>query len=125
MPGVLVAKYADLTSDVSDDPAISVTEDHLAQADVFIDLSLAERGFTQAEIDGLTLPITALTTIAVAWAKRLACIDGAIGEQSPLLDKAKQFEKTAQILVSKLTRESLGIEALDTSGFGFFGIERA
>lgn len=120
-----MAKYADLVTDVSLDAAITVTEEHLTQADVFIDLSLAERGFTQDEIDGLTLPITALTTIAVAWAKRLACIDGAIGEQSPLLDKAKQFEKTAQVLVSKLTREALGITALETSGFGFFEIGRA
>lgn len=100
---------------------LTVTEQHLADADVFVDLSLRERGFDPAAI---TLPNTALTSIAVAWAKRQAAIQGAIGAESPLKDKANQLEKTALILVGKLTREALGLPAPTGSAFGQISLGR-
>lgn len=120
-----MALYAHLTDCL--DAALIVTEAHLDDADVYVDLSLRERGFTSVDIALIVLPNAALKAIAVAWAKRSAAIEGALGEDSPLIDKAKQYEKTAENLASKLTREALGLPPPTDSGagFGFFGIGRA
>ncbi|WP_020160521.1 hypothetical protein [Methylobacter marinus] len=98
-----------------DDPSFVITEEHCKGADVFVNLSLRERGFNPADI---TLPNAVLTEIATYWAKRLAAIEGAIGDDSPLIAKAREFEKDAKTLVGKLTREALGITVPTGTAFG-------
>lgn len=114
-----MAKYATLLDCA--DPAVTVTDQNLNDADVYVDLQLNARGFAVASI---VLPNTTLTTIAVTWAKRLAAIEGAIGEKSPLIEKAVQLEKTAKTLVALLTRESLGLTNDTGAAFGQFTIGR-
>lgn len=100
--------------DISD-PALVISEAHCESADIFVDLSLRERGFDPADI---TLPNAVLTEIATHWAKRQAAIEGAIGEDSPLLAKAREFEKNAKDLAAKLTREALGLTVPTGTAFG-------
>lgn len=97
------------------DPALVMAETHLADADVYVDLQLNARGIAP---DSVTLPHAALTALAVAWAKRQAAVEGAVGENSPLIDKAKQFEKTAVTLTELLSRTALGIANEPGTGFG-------
>lgn len=98
------------------DPALSnLNEAHCLSADVFVDLQLRARGFDPSFI---TLPNAALTAIAEAWAKRLAATEGALGEDSPLIAKAREYEKTALTLVNLLTRESLGLSVVGVASFG-------
>ena len=114
-------------ADVADctDAALAVEERHIDEADVYVTLSLKERGLSDADIAAITLPNATLKMIAVAWAKRSAAIEGALGENSPLIDKAKQFKETATTLVNKLTRESVGLETATGAGPAFFKIGRA
>lgn len=88
------------------DPSFTVTDVHLLAADIYVDLSLRERGFNPADV---VLPNAVLSEIASNWAKRIAATEGAIGENSPLITKAREFEKNANTLVAKLNREALGL----------------
>jgi hypothetical protein len=97
------------------DPALTITESHCASADVYVDAKLRERGIDPAD---LTLPIALLTEIAGNWAKRVAAIEGAIGDDSPLIAKAKEFEKNAALLLTGISRESLGLTVPDGAGYG-------
>ena len=109
-----MAIYSTVTTLV--DPALSnLSEDHCLGADVFVDLQLRARGFDPALV---ILPNAALTAIAEAWAKRLAATEGALGEDSPLIAKAREHEKTALTLVNLLTREGLGLSVVGVASFG-------
>ncbi|MDO8940902.1 MAG: hypothetical protein Q7U98_17240 [Methylicorpusculum sp.] len=112
-----MAKYLDVITDAAllADPSFTVSEAHLAAADIFVDLSLHERGFNPEDV---TLPNAVLSEIAANWAKRLSATEGAITENSPLLAKAREFEKNAQALIKKLTREALGITVPAGTAFG-------
>jgi hypothetical protein len=112
-----MAKYSELTDYT--DSMIEIIESYLIDADTFIDLKLFERGINS---DDLTLPINVLTQIAVNYAKRLACIEQARDENSPLIPKAREYEKTMNMLLSTLTAESLGIETPAGSG-GYFSFD--
>lgn len=112
----MASKYAQLTD--CTDPVIVVTQTHLDDADVYVDGELWGRGINPTAI---TLPNDRLKTLAVNWAKRLAAIEGAIGgDNSPLIDRAKEYQKTAEILAKQLTHESLGV-AVVVSGSGGCG----
>lgn len=117
-----MARYAALT-DISD-PALTVTESHLVQADAEVDGDLAARGYTPTEITGLVLPDVALTLLAVAHACRIAALEGAIGENSPLMDKAKQYASLAKERAGRLTRSALGLTE-PSGGYGSVEIGRA
>jgi hypothetical protein len=109
-----MAKYVDLMQ--ISDPSLCVSEQNLLDADVYVDMQLARNGIAQSEI---TLPNEQLTAIASSWAKRQAAIEGAIGENSPLTDKAKLYEKNAELLAGMITRQALGIpEPEGTAAFG-------
>jgi len=114
-----MAKYSVL-SDCAD-PALVVTEAHLADADVYVDLQLNAKGIAP---DAVSLPNATLTALAVAWAKRQAAISGAIGENSPLIDKSKQFGQTAATLADLLTREALGVANAGGAAFGQIRMDR-
>lgn len=108
-----MGKYVNAT-DLSD-PTVAITEKHVASADVYVDARLRERGIDPAD---LTLPIDLLTEIAGNWAKRVAAIEGAIGENSPLIAKAKEFEKDATTLLAGISREALGLTVPAGAGYG-------
>jgi hypothetical protein len=95
------------------DPSLSVTDAHTDSADVFVDGQLWERGIDPVAV---TLPNTLLTEIASLWAKRQAATEGAISENSPLIDKARQFERDAMRLVDTISAKSLGLTT--TSAYG-------
>ena len=89
----MAAKYAALVDCV--DPALTVSALNLTEADVYVDLALGAIGITPTEAAGITLPNAALKAIAAAWAKHLAAIEGAMGDNSLLMDKAKQYKASA------------------------------
>jgi len=115
--------YLDLITDAAAlaDPSITIDEQHLASADVFVNLALQERGINPADV---TVPNAVLKTIAELWAKRVACVEGAIGDNSPLIDKAKQYESQAKVLVSMLNRAALGIAEPTGAAFGQINLGR-
>lgn len=119
-----MAKYLDIFTheEALADPAVTVSEANVLATDVFIDLSLRERGISSAEV---TLPNAILTEIAANWAKRLACVDCSITDDSVLMDKAKQFESTAKTLIKLLNREALGIAEPTGAAFGQVALGRA
>lgn len=108
-----MAKYVNAIDLI--DPSLTITEAHAASADTDVDAALWERGINPA---GLTLPIAQLTQIAANFAKRHAAIEGAIGDDSPLIAKAKEFEKDALRLLGGISRESLGLTVPSGAGFG-------
>ena len=118
-----MATYVTLADCV--DAAIKVDDRHLDGADVFIGLSLKAIGLSDADIADITLPNATLTNIASAQAKYLACVEKAVGEDSPLAGKAKLYKEMAQSLVKMLNRAALGLETPTGSGFGFFDLGRA
>ncbi len=95
------------------DPALAITESHTQAADVFVDAQLWQHGINPADV---VLPHALLTELATLWAKRQAATEGAIGENSPLIDKARAFERDAMRLAGTLTRQSLGIVTTDSFG---------
>ncbi len=117
-----MAKYSELTDYT--DVMIDVAEHFLIDADTFIDLELNKRSIKLIDVTAL-LPIALLTQIAVNYAKRLACIEQSRDENSPLIPKAREYEKTIQMLLSGLTAESIGIIADPPSTIGFYSIQIA
>jgi len=117
-----MAKYSTLGDCV--DPSVTVSALNLGEADVYVDLALGNIGITPAQAATITLPNAALTAIASAWAKRLACIEGAIGENSPLIDKAKQYEASAKAMVIQLNRTALGLTEPTGTGYGTLTLGR-
>lgn len=118
-----MAKYLDIFLDEERllDPVLTLTEAHLQGADIYIDLGLRERGINPSDV---SVPNAILAEIAINWAKRLAAIEGSLGDNSLLMDKANQYEKNAKGLIAKLSREALGIEAPAGTAFGQITIGR-
>jgi hypothetical protein len=117
-----MAKYTQLISTL--DPALTITEANLLEADVYVDLALGNIGITAAEALTIVLPNATLTSIASAWAKRCAAIEGAMGENSPLIDKAKQYKDTAELLIKMLNRTSIGIVQPTGTSYGVITLGR-
>lgn len=115
-----MAKYADVNDCV--DPALTVSELNLTEADTYVDALLAHRGITPAEISAMGLPNQLLTAIAANWAKRLAAIEGAMGDDSVLIAKAGQYQANAKLLAEQLSRVALGL-ANEASASGYGSIE--
>jgi hypothetical protein len=103
------------------DPSVTVTQANVEEADVYVDGELWAHGINPADV---MLPNARLKTLAVTWAIRLAAIQGAIGENSPLIDKAKEYQKTADLLAKQITRESLGLSVATSSGYGSITLGR-
>jgi len=99
-----MAKYSQAVE--IEDGFLTLTEQQAQAADIFIDSQLWERGIDPAVV-GLPQPL--LTEIARLWTKRQAAIEGAVGENSPLLDQAKQFELDALRLVNTISFSALGL----------------
>lgn len=118
-----MAKYADFSDCV--DPALTVSALNLSEADVYVDLALAAVGIDATEAANITLPNATLTAIAAAWAKRLAAIEGSMGDNSLLMDKAKQYQANAEALAKQLTRKALGLSEPTGTGYGTLTIGRA
>ena len=95
------------------DPTFDVTETHCLAADDYVNSKLWEKGINPQEV---TLPSKLLSRIAGYWAKREAAIEGAIGEDSPLLRKATEFEKNAEKMANTIGKKSLGITSAGTFG---------
>ncbi len=102
------------------DPSLTVTDVHTESADVFVDGQLWGHGIDPASV---TLPNALLTEIAGLWAKRQAATEGAIGENSPLIDKSRQFERDAMRLVETISAKSLGLNI--SSAYGSASLTRA
>ena len=113
------SRYAELADCA--DPILAVTPENLDAAEQWVDGELWKRGINPAL---LVLPNERLKTLAVTWAKSLAAEDGGIGQDSPLVKKSERLQKTALLLASQLTKESLGIAAATGSGFGFISLGR-
>lgn len=114
-----MAKYATVLDCI--DPALTVTELNLLEADVYVDLALGKVGIAPAAI---TLPNATLTQIAATWAKRLAAIEGSMGDNSLLIDKAKQYQINAEALVKALNRTALGLTEPTGTGYGTLTLGR-
>lgn len=108
-----MANYAELTDAI--DPALAFEERHLTKADVFVDAALQARGIAPGDI---TLPNALLTELCLLYAGRIAAIEGAIGDNSPLIAKAREYEKSAALLSATLSREALGLTVASGAGFG-------
>ena len=108
-----MAKYVNAV-DLSD-PSLVITETHCEAATVFVDGQLWERGIDPAQV---TLPNTLLSEIAGLWAKRQAATEGAIGENSPLIEKARQFERDAVRMVDTISIKSLNITTVTSPAYG-------
>jgi hypothetical protein len=111
-----MAIYSELTD--YNDPALVIEERHTTKADVYVEMQLAVKAIAPADLSAL-LPIALLTEIAVAWGCRLAAVEQAIGENSPLLSKAREYEKIAIALSNSITRPALGLTEPVNSGYGF------
>lgn len=120
-----MAKYADVIDCV--DPLLTVSALNLADADVYVDLALANIGITETEAALITLPNPALKAIASAWALRQASVQGMMADSSVLSDKARIYKETADMLVKKLTRTGLGLPTATTptGGYGVINLGRA
>lgn len=94
----------------------------IAIADAQVDAHLADLGIAQTD---LTLPAAILTQLAVAIGSYQACIEKGIGEDTLLLEKAKQYKVMIESLKTSVTRKSLGLTEVTGAGFGFFTIGRA
>lgn len=105
------------------DPALVVDERHTTKADVYVDMQLQRNGINPSDLSAL-LPIALLTEIAVAWGCRIAAIEQAIGESSPLLAKAREYEKMAAALSNVITRTALGLSEPVSTGYGYCSIGR-
>ncbi|ASF47000.1 hypothetical protein [Methylovulum psychrotolerans] len=116
-------KYAQLT-DLPDDAALTVDEAHLSRADIYIDGELVKRSISPADI---TLPQPLLTELAVLMASRMAAIEQSVGSDttSPLIAKAREYQRTIDGLLSSLTREAVGLAYPTTESQVFFEIGRA
>lgn len=114
-------KYAQIAD--CKDPALKVTDEHLTNADVLVDGDLSSKGIMASEVDqnhaGLRL-------LAVFYACQLAATDAIKGENSPMVEKARVYERLAKQQAEKITRAWLGLLASgQTSGFGSIKIGRA
>lgn len=118
-----MAKYATLAD--CNDPALMVSALNLTEADVYVDLALGAIGITPAEAATLTLPNATLTAIAAAWAKHLAAIEGSMGDNSLLIDKADRYKRSADALAKQLNRAALGLTEPTGTGYGTLTIGRA
>ncbi len=110
----MASKYAQV--DDCKDPAVTVSQENLDEADTYVDGVLWARGINPINV---TLPNAQLKALAVTWATRLACIHGSMGENSPLKDKAKEYLKNAETLEGQITRESLGLDDTTTGASSY------
>lgn len=117
-----MAKYAQLVDCF--DPSLTVSELNLAEADVYVDLALVSIGITPTVAWTLVLPNAVLTAIASTWAKRLAAIEGSIGDNSLLMDKANQYKISAEMMVKCLNRTALGLAEPTGTGYGSLTLGR-
>lgn len=103
-----MAKYLDVFfhEELLVNASVTVSEANAESACVYVDLMLGERGIDPATV---SLPNAVLTEIAKHWALHLACIEGALGDNSPLREKAKEYEAIANALSSRISREALGL----------------
>ncbi|MGZ8171808.1 MULTISPECIES: hypothetical protein [Methylobacter] len=115
----MASKYAQVDDCI--DPSVTVTQANVEEADVYVDGELWAHGINPADV---TLPNARLKTLAVTWAIRLAAIQGAIGDNSLLMDKAKEYQKTADLLARQITRESLGLAVAASAGYGSITLGR-
>jgi len=97
------------------DPALSVEQRHVDSGNMYVDSVLRNLRILPSEV---VLPQPLLTAIGALYAKREAAIAGAIGENSPLIDKARQFKTTLDMLIGSVNREALGI----TGAIGFSNV---
>lgn len=104
------------------DPALQITEAHCSGADQFVNAALRERGIDPNDV---SLPNSLLTEIAANWAKGLSGIEGAIGDESRLIEKAREYQKTAERLLCGISREALGLPVPSGTGFGNVQLGRA
>lgn len=118
-----MAKYATVNDCV--DPSLTVSALNLTEADVYVDLALGNIGITPAQAATIVLPNSTLTAIAAAWAKHLAAIEGSMGDNSLLIDKADRYKNSAEALVKQLNRAALGLTEPTGTGYGTLTIGRA
>lgn len=101
-----------------DDPAVTVTDSHCAEADTLVAAHLANLGIVQSD---LSLPIAALTLLGKYYATAAACREKAKGENTTLLDKARTYEKNASTLAARLSRALLGLDTASPATGGGTG----
>jgi hypothetical protein len=117
-----MAKYAQIGDCV--DPALTVSALNLTEADVYVDLALGNIGITPVQAAAIVLPNATLTAIAANWAKNLAAIEGAMGENELLMNKADRYKKNAEALVKQLNRTALGLVEPTGTGYSTLTIGR-
>lgn len=98
------------------DPAVTANQDNVNSGNVQVDSILRKMGIDPAIVP---LPNAILTQMAVAASLRVACVQQALGEDSTLIRKAREYERTIELLEAGLNRAALGI-AEDVSG-GSYG----
>lgn len=108
------------------DPVVRVAQEHLDQADTYVDSLLAGRSIDVETTVPSETGLRLLRDLAVAYASYVAAVDGAAQEGSVLWKKADIYKTRFLNLAHSVSRESLGIVDADaTSGFGFAPLERS
>ena len=114
--------YAQLTDCV--DPLLSVSLGNLNDADVYVNLALGGIGITPTIAATIPLPNPILTAIASAWALHRAAIEGMVNDSAVLAGKAKEYRSTAELLVKKLNRITLGLNEPEGTGYSTVKLHR-
>jgi len=100
------------------DPALTISQKNVDEANVLVDVLLTTASIAPSTV---TLPQPLLTTIAINAAKRNACIEGGIGDNTTLIEKAKQFKTTIDMLAVGINKTALGIvEDVTVTGGGHY-----
>ncbi|TAN52011.1 MAG: hypothetical protein EPN21_05095 [Methylococcaceae bacterium] len=115
-----MAIYATL-GDCADD-LLTVTEAHLDGADGYVNGLLWSKNIDPAVVPAGS---QALKDIAVAWARMLACNDGAIGEGELLVKRAAKYKEQVDTLSALVSRNSLGVPVNSGGGLGSISIGRS
>jgi hypothetical protein len=100
------------------DPALTISQKDVDEANVLVDVLLAAASIKPSAV---ILPQPLLTTIAINAAKRNACIGGAMGDNTTLIEKANQFKKTIDMLAVGINKAALGI-AEDVTGGSYASV---
>lgn len=96
--------YAQL-NDITDS-AIRIDADLLARAEQAVNVQIAGLGFDVSLISGTTDFLKELTVLTVC---KIACLEQANGEESPLIPKFERYKTEIDALLLSISNKALGI----------------
>ena len=96
--------YADLT-DITD-RAVRVDADLLSRAESAVNLKIAALGF---DVSLITAATPFLTELTVLMSCKIACLEQANTEESPLIQKYERYKTEIDALLKNISNAALGI----------------